>query len=113
MRRSLSFLPPLAALCLMSGVARAGGSDDDGGKKPKGTVESRLLKILRDRGVLKEEEFNELVELGAKMRSEEALSNEAFELELAKLSAVVEKQAAEPKKEPDVKVSYKFGNGVT
>lgn len=87
------------------------GSDDD----TKETVENRLLKILRDRGVLKDSEYDELLKLGAAMRAEDTITSSAIEREIAELAAKVERQqGGEAKKTtPDTKVAYKLGNGIT
>lgn len=87
------------------------GSDDD----KNNTVETRLLKILKDRGVLSEKEFAELRDLGAQLRSEDLRTNAAVEKEIADLAESLRQQSQEAKKssEDAVKFSYKQGKGVT
>ena len=58
------------------------GSGEDG----KETAETRLLKILKDRGVLKDGEFDELLKLGRKMREQELLTTSAHDKEIRSLA---------------------------
>src|SRR5262245_55671898 len=113
MARLLQMLPVAAVVAFaavtVSGRSFANGSDDD----KKETVESRLLKILKDRGVLKEDEFNELTQLANKMRAEDSMTSVALEKELAELAARVERNAQDKKEgPPEVKVSYRPGKGL-
>jgi len=104
---------PIAFLVGAIGFAALGsgssGSGADGDKKE--TVESRLLRILKDRGVLSDAEFAELNEIGARMRAEETIANATLERNVLELTDRVlsqgDKKAAE---EP--KITYKHGRGV-
>lgn len=102
----------LAAATTLTAVAvpafaRAGGDDT------KESVEARLLKILKDRGVLNPGEYDDLVKLGAQMRAEDTITNAAIERELAELAERVSAQDAAKKAAADTKISYKMGSGVT
>lgn len=92
-----------------AGPARFGGADDDN----KQTVEVRLLKILKDRGVIKESEYDELIRVGAQMRAEDTITSAAIERELAELSEKVSLQSEAKRTAPDTKISYKHGSGLT
>ncbi len=101
----------LVLLAVLAAPAFAGGADDE----RRDTVEARLLRILRDRGVLTEPEFHELAQLGARMRAEESITSVALEKEITELARRLEERAQESKKadDPGIKVSYKLGKGVT
>jgi phosphate-selective porin len=92
--------------------ASANGSDDD---KKNNTVEQRLLRILKERGVLKADEYEELSKLGAQMRAEEVSTSALLEREIADLAERLQEKKDEAKKAtaPETKVSYKVGKGVT
>ncbi|MBI3820643.1 MAG: hypothetical protein HY286_18295 [Planctomycetes bacterium] len=106
-----------AAVAAVAGVAsltsanavRNFGADDD---KNKETVEVRLLKILKDRGVIKENEYEELLKLGKEMRTEDTLTSAAIEREITELRDNISQAVAAKKADPGVQVSYKMGDGV-
>jgi phosphate-selective porin OprO and OprP len=103
---TLALLAATAALAL--GGRAAARSDDDG----KETVETRLLRILRDRGVLSDKEFDELAALGARMRADEAMTSATLDRELRALTEKLSLQA-EKKTDSGPALSYKFGKGIT
>ena len=112
MKQLLLLSAATAATLSFVGLANARGVDDD----KKATVETRLLKILKDRGVLSDKEFDELSKLGVQMRAEDVQTSAALEREIAELSEKLGQQATDAKKAssaPEIKTSYKFGKGVT
>ncbi|MFN0207790.1 MAG: porin [Planctomycetota bacterium] len=112
MARLLQILAAAAAVGGLAGSSFAlnpnMGSDEDG----KETVETRLLKILKDRGVLKDAEFDELLQLGRQMREQELLTTSALDKEIRELADKIATQGDAKKAAPETKVSYKFGKGL-
>lgn len=83
------------------------------GDDNKESVEARLLKILKDRGVLNSNEYEELVKVGAQMRAEETITSAAIEREISELAERVARQGdAKKSTAPETKVSYKHGKGL-
>ncbi|MFN0207795.1 MAG: porin [Planctomycetota bacterium] len=110
MKQSILILAAAAALAGFAGATRAYhfGTDEDG----KETVESRLLKILRDRGILKDAEFNELLQLGRQMREQELLTTSALDKEIRELSDKIATQGDAKKTATETKIGYKHGKGL-
>jgi len=106
MRQPLLALLGATAALALSGNAAARCADGD----DKETVESRLLRILKDRGVLSDAEFGELSQLAARMRAEESVTSVALDREITELAA---KLAAQAPKSEGPTVGYKFGKGMT
>ncbi len=102
-------LAALAAAGTAPSVRAHGAKDDE--RKP--SVEVRLLRILKDRGVLSASEYEELIGLGDQMRREELLTSASFERELAALSERLEHRSAAQSQPAEVRLSYKHGDGVT
>src|SRR5262245_3057465 len=115
MRQLLASLTPLALLGLPSPIlaspihapkpamsmclARAsrepelyGGSDDKQDPK-KDSVETRLLRILKERGILTDAEFEELNKIGAEMRAEEIKTRTDIDTALRDLSTQIREKA--------------------
>jgi phosphate-selective porin len=109
MAQLLQILAVTTAVAGLASAALASGSGEDG----KENVETRLLKILKDRGVLKESEFNELVNLGKQMRDQELLTTAALDKEIRDLAERIAAQGDAKKAAPETKLSYKWGKGVT
>jgi hypothetical protein len=77
-------------------VSRGGGEsgvDDKKQDSKQETVETRLLRILKERGVLTQGEFDELNKLGAEMRAEELKARGDIDAALRDLSTQIRDKA--------------------
>ncbi|MBI3820644.1 MAG: hypothetical protein HY286_18300 [Planctomycetes bacterium] len=106
-------LPIFAVAAAAAGVTAHAFALPSGDDDKNATVEVRLLKILKERGVIKENEYDELLKLGREIRAEESMTSAAIERELADLSEKMLRQADAKKADPETKVSYALGKGVT
>jgi phosphate-selective porin len=102
----------LVSLSFAFNSSRALAATDD----DKNSVEARLLRLLKDRGVITEGEYKELVSLGAQMRAEDKTTNMLLEREIADLSELLKARTQESKAAASgtqTTTSYKQGKGVT